>query len=88
MEAKTTAERLKILEDNSFQTLTDMKELKLALLGSKKLRLKGALDYVQEHEDYIQKEKKRKYYYAGAVGVIVFLISVFGPYIAKLIFGP
>ena len=55
--AKDYGERLDILEENSKETLQILTELKLSLLGSEKLRLKGALDYVHNHEERLEEIK-------------------------------
>ena len=84
---KEDNERLKKLEANQMETLNLVTELKLGLLGSDKLKLKGIAQKVQDHEEYIDKDKKRKYQVAGAVAAISFVFGMVGNYLLKLIFG-
>lgn len=62
----------KHLKDSS-SIRQDMNEIKMALIGSKKLELKGLAVRVSDVEKYQQEDKIRRAKRTGAVAVIMFL---------------
>jgi hypothetical protein len=50
-------------------------EIKMAVIGSDRLKIKGALQKIQDHDDYILLDKKLKWMIAGAWALIVFIFT-------------
>lgn len=52
-------------------------EIKLVLVGSEQLKTEGIIQKVNEHDKYIEKDKKQKWMIAGALAVLTFLAKIF-----------
>jgi len=53
----------------------DLKEIKMAVIGSDQLGIEGIVKKVEKHEQYINIDKKQKWSIAGGTAVIVFIIT-------------
>jgi hypothetical protein len=70
--------RLKRIEDNQKIVLETLIELKIGLMGSRKLGIEGTIPKVERHDQYIEKDKKLKWTIAGGISVIsAFLTYLF-----------
>lgn len=72
------------LTQSNQQILNIVTELKLGLVGSKQLEIEGVVQKVKRHDEYIEKDKKQKYKFAGAAGILVFLLTFLKDWIINL----
>lgn len=54
----------------------DMIEIKMAVMGSEKLKINGLIQKVDKHSKYIEADKKFKYGLIGGVSVISFGVGL------------
>jgi hypothetical protein len=67
--------RLERIEEDQKVVLETVTELKMAVIGSEKLGVKGLIKKVDEHEKYIESDKKMKWTVAGGVTVISSVVA-------------
>lgn len=73
---KRYEERLDKMEDTNQRILEMVTELKIGVCGSDQIGVDGIITKVKKVEDYIEKDKRDKYRFAGAVSAISFVIGL------------
>lgn len=83
-ERKKLEARMEKVEENNQQILQIVTEIKLGLCGSKQLGVEGVIDKVKKNSEYIERDKRQKYKFAGAAGVIIFALTFLKDWIIGL----
>ena len=84
MDIDKVAKELDQIKGDNKNILAIVTELKMAVCGSEKIGVPGLIKRVNEHDDYIENDKKRKWMLAGAITAIA---SIAGSLFSKLFGG-
>lgn len=74
---KILNDKLTKIEKNQKIVITTVTKLELAVCGNKQIGVKGIVKQVNEHEKYIEADKKRKWMFAGGITVIASAVGIF-----------